>query len=162
MNKFKKMKLVPYNYDCAFQFKPRNNLDKEINRIFKTIHTEDIKARLYTNALKKYLFKTFKFKNINKDLKNLNDSINKNDLTFQFPEKDITESNIEQYVPNFEPTITSSPIKESSVSGDDQETTIKNQTVVKKPREKKLQAKKNIKKYYSKKASPKDLSWVNY
>jgi hypothetical protein len=48
------------------------------------------------------------------------------------------------------------------VSGDNQETTIKNQTVVKKPREKKLQVKKNIKKYYSKKASPKDLSWVNY
>jgi len=158
MSKFKKMKLVPIDYVCESNNNSSNRLDNDISKIYNTSHNEDIKARLYTNALKKYLFKTFKYKNLNKVIDK-----NKN-LLLDIPK---ASSNVDKTdLFEFEPTITSTPTIETSSTQNEQESTLKNQTIIRKPREKKLQAKRNIKKYFNNLSSdlsdPKDLTWINY
>jgi len=128
MSKFKKMKLVPIDYVCESNNNSSNKLDIEISKIYNTSHNEDIKARLYTNALKKYLFKTFKYKNINKVIEK-----NKN-LSLDIPK---ASSNIDQTdILEFKPTITSTPTIETSLTQNEQDSTLKNQTIIRKPREK--------------------------
>ena len=165
------MKLVPFDYECVYYENPKNNLDKEISEIYKTSHSEDIKARLYTTALKKYLFKTFKNKNAFKNIKKQIKFDEIKDLSFQLPNTENFEPETDlmdkSNMTEFKPTLASTPTKEHSVPFEKEETTIKKKSANLSPRKTKIKANKNLKTYFenfsdSDKTNIQDKTWVNY